>query len=135
DTLFPKLIGHIKKDTISERTCRNYMYSWGFKYDERRKGIYFDGYERPDVVVYRNEWVKRMFVYKKNMKDFVGESLEFVLEPRLNLGEKEYVQITYDECYFYANDERRRIWIQKGENILRPKHLKHFIIVFAFLCP
>ncbi|CAG8819146.1 25869_t:CDS:1, partial [Racocetra persica] len=49
DTLFPKLIGHIKKDTISERTCRNYMYSWGFKYDERRKGIYFDGNKRPDV--------------------------------------------------------------------------------------
>ncbi|CAG8841048.1 32008_t:CDS:2, partial [Racocetra persica] len=35
--------------TISERTCRNYMYSWGFKYDKRRKGIYFDGHKRPDM--------------------------------------------------------------------------------------
>ncbi|CAG8434242.1 10167_t:CDS:2 [Scutellospora calospora] len=103
DTLFPKLIGHIKEDTISERTCRNYMYSWGFKYDERRKCIFFDSHERPDMV--------------------------------LNLEEKEYVQITHDECYFYTNDEWRRIWIQKGENILHPKHLRHSIIVSAFLCP
>ncbi|CAG8592250.1 19196_t:CDS:2 [Cetraspora pellucida] len=134
DTLFPKLIGHIKEDTILKRTCRNYMYLWGFKYDERRKSIFFDGHEKPDVVAYRNEWLKRMFVYKKNIKDFVSESLEFVLELQLNLGKKEYVQITHDECYFYANDGRRRIWIQKGKNILRLKHLGHFIMVSAFLC-
>ncbi|CAG8754004.1 8187_t:CDS:1 [Dentiscutata erythropus] len=81
DILFPKLIGHIKKDTILKRTCRSYIYSWGFRYNERRKGIYFDSHERPDVVAYRNKWVKRMFLYKRTMKDFVGESLEFILEP------------------------------------------------------
>ncbi|CAG8730618.1 24989_t:CDS:1 [Gigaspora margarita] len=55
DILFPKLIGHIKKDTISKRTCRSYMYLWEFRYDERRKGIYFDSHKRPNVVAYRNE--------------------------------------------------------------------------------
>ncbi|CAB4388705.1 unnamed protein product [Rhizophagus irregularis] len=29
--VFPKLTGHIKKDTISEKTCQNYMYLWGYK--------------------------------------------------------------------------------------------------------
>ena len=29
EVLFPKLVGHIKKDTISEKTCRNYMHLWG----------------------------------------------------------------------------------------------------------
>ncbi|CAG8457986.1 5348_t:CDS:2, partial [Dentiscutata heterogama] len=67
DTLFSKLIGHIKKDTISER-----------------------------------------------------------------MWEKEYVQITHDECYFYANDRRRRIWIQKDKNILRPKHLECSIMVDGY---
>jgi len=29
------------------------MYLWRYRYDERRKGIYYDGHERPDVVEYR----------------------------------------------------------------------------------
>ncbi|CAG8787219.1 15403_t:CDS:2 [Gigaspora margarita] len=106
-----------------------------FRYDERRKGIYFDGYKRPDVMAYRNEWVKRMFLYKQNMKDFVSKSLEFILKPQLNLGKKEYAQITHDEYYFYANDGQQRIWIHDGETILYPKHLGHSIMVSAFLYP
>ncbi|CAG8625854.1 17590_t:CDS:1 [Acaulospora morrowiae] len=53
-TLFP-MLEHFKKDTISESTCQNYMQMWGYKYDERRKGIYYDGHERSDVVMYRKE--------------------------------------------------------------------------------
>ena len=53
ETLFSNLTGNIKKDTIAEKTCQNYMYLWGYRYDKRRKGIYYDGYERPDVVEYR----------------------------------------------------------------------------------
>ncbi|CAB4391751.1 unnamed protein product [Rhizophagus irregularis] len=49
ETVFPKLTGHIKKETISEKTCRNYMHLWGYKYDEKKKGVYYDGHERPDV--------------------------------------------------------------------------------------
>ncbi|CAG8746850.1 2452_t:CDS:2, partial [Cetraspora pellucida] len=95
NTLFPKLIGYIKEDTISERMCRNYMYSWGFKYDERRKGIFFDSHERPDVVAYRNKWLKRMFMYKKNMKDFVGEN---ILHPK-HLGRSIMVSAFLCPCY------------------------------------
>ena len=135
ETLFPELIGHIKKDTISEKTCRRYMHLWGYKYNERRKDIYFDGHERSDVVAYRKEWLKRMFVYKKNMKDFDGDMLDVILEPQLQPGEKEFIQVTHDECHFYANDGRRRIWVQEKENTLRPKHMGRSIMVSAFLCP
>ncbi|CAB4387720.1 unnamed protein product [Rhizophagus irregularis] len=45
ETVFPKLTGHIKKETISEKTCRNYMHLWGYKYDEKKKGVYYDGHE------------------------------------------------------------------------------------------
>ena len=135
ETLFPKRTGHIKKDTISEITCRRYMHSWGYKYNERRKDIYFDGHERPDVVAYRKEWLKRMFVYKKNMKDFDGDMFDVILEPQLESGEREFIQVTHDECHVYANDGRQRIWVQEGENALRPKHMGRSIMVSAFLCP
>jgi hypothetical protein len=133
--LFPKLTGHIKKDTISEKTCRNYMHLWGYIYDERKKGIYYDGHKWPDVVKYRKEWLKRMFVYKESMKDFDGDMLDIILEPQLKLGEKELVQVTHDECHFYANDGQRKIWMRKDEDILRSKHLGRSIMVSAFICP
>ncbi|GET03821.1 hypothetical protein PHYBLDRAFT_144584 [Rhizophagus clarus] len=107
--VFPKLTGHIKKDTISEKTCRNYMYLWGYKYDERKKGVYYDRHECPDVVKYRKEWSERMFEYQKFIKDFEGDMIDIVSEPELKPEEKEFVQVTHDECHFYANDGQRRI--------------------------
>ena len=89
--LFPKSMGYIKKDTISEKTCQNYMHLWGYKYDERKKEVYYDGHEWSDVVSYRKEWLKRMFKYQKYMKDFDGDMLDIVLEPQLKSEEKELV--------------------------------------------
>ena len=31
------------------------------------------------MIVYRKEWLKRMFVYKKNMKDFDNNMFDIIL--------------------------------------------------------
>ena len=77
----------------------------------KKKGVYYDGHERSDVVAYRKEWLNRMFEYKKYMKDFDGDKLDNILEPQLKSGKKELVQVTHDKCYFYANDRQQKIWI------------------------
>ncbi|CAG8486586.1 8750_t:CDS:2 [Dentiscutata erythropus] len=133
ETLLPK-IGHTK-DIISEKTCHTYMHALGYKYDERKKGVYYDGHERPDVVLYRKGWLERMFKYKKGMKDFTGDMLEVIVEPELEYGEKESVQVTHDECHFYANDGQRRIWTREDEDVLRSKHMGRSVMVSAFVCP
>ncbi|PKK56432.1 hypothetical protein RhiirC2_671666, partial [Rhizophagus irregularis] len=104
---------HIKKETISEKTCQNYMHFWEYRYDEKKKEVYYDRHEWPDVVEYRKEWLKRMFKYKKSMKDFDGDMLDVVLEPQLNSEEKEIVQVMHDECHFYANDGQWKIWMMR----------------------
>ncbi len=109
------------------------MHMWGYKYNERRKGVYYDGHERPDVVAYKKEWLKRMFEYKRYMKDFDGDILNITLEPYLEL-KKEFVQVTHDECHFYANDGQQRIWIQEKDDILCFKYMGRSIMVSAFLC-
>jgi hypothetical protein len=43
-------------------------------------------------------------MYKERMKEFDGDMLEVVLEPKLEQGENEFIQVTHDECHFYAND-------------------------------
>src|SRR5437763_77517 len=98
------------------------MHFWGYKYYERKKGVYYDGHERLDIMIYRKEWLKRMFEYQKFMKDFDGNMMDVVLEPYLKLGEKELVQVTYDEYYFYANNGQWRIWMREDEDILCSKH-------------
>ena len=85
------------------------MHLQGYKYDKRRKGVYYDGHERLDVVAYRKEWLKRMFVYKESMKDFDDDMLDIILELQIKLGEKEFIQVTHDECHFYTNDGQQRI--------------------------
>src|SRR5579859_2480001 len=111
------------------------MHIWGYKYDEKKKRIYYDRHERPDVVMYKKEWLKRMFEYQKSMKDFDGDMLDITIELQLKPGEKEFIQVTHDECHFYANNGQRRIWIRKDEDILHSKYMGRSIIVLAFLCP
>lgn len=135
EVVFPTKIGSIKKDTIGEETCRRYMHLWGFEYDELKKGVFYDGHERPDVVKYRQEWLKKMFTYKKYMKDFSGDNLDQIVEPILNSNEKEHVMVTHDECHFYSNDGRKTVWVLDEENVLRPKHIGRSIMVSDFLCP
>ncbi len=67
------------------------MYLWGYKYDERRKGIYYDGHKRLDVMEYKKGWLERMFTYKKYMKKFDDDMLDVILEPELKIGKKELV--------------------------------------------
>jgi hypothetical protein len=56
-------------------------------------------------------------------------------ESQLEPGEREFVQVTHDECHFYANDGQRRVWTMEDEDILRSKHIGRSIMVSAFLCP
>ncbi len=106
EILFLKLMDHIKKNTISEKTYWNYIYLWEYKYDKRRKRVYYNRYKWLDIVKYKKEWLKRMFEYQKYIKFFDGIILDVVLESQLKLEEKELVQVMYDECYFYANDRQ-----------------------------
>ncbi|CAB4389556.1 unnamed protein product [Rhizophagus irregularis] len=76
-----------------------------------------------------------MFEYKKSMKDFDGDMLDVILEPQFKPKEKELVQVTHDECHFYANDGQKKIWMEKDKNILRSKHIRCSIMVLTFLCP
>ena len=46
-----------------------------------------------------------MFEYKRYMKDF--DSNNYIRT--LFQAEKKFVQVTHDECYFYANDRQQKI--------------------------
>lgn len=107
------------KLSISERTAQRWLNKMNFRYARKPNGMYIDGHERPDVVEYRNKFVKRwqrhelrMLVYDENGKECrkpVGYKLDNPGQPfRLEL-------ITHDESTFYANDRSRQRWFHTSE--------------------
>ena len=110
----------------------------GFEYKEYRRGVYFDGHERDDVVDYRKEFLEKMkelvflyinlfgivhlfsglisiilFRYERLMPLFEGEDLNIRTDPDISSGESLHILVTHDESLFHANDGRKSGWVLK----------------------
>lgn len=87
------------------------------------------------MVHYRNhiflpQWEKykrRLVVFKE---DGTWEKPVTLLD-----GEKPLILITHDKSTFNANDEKRRIWMKNGHQLIRPKARGKGIMVSGFLTP
>ncbi|PKC55377.1 hypothetical protein RhiirA1_354559, partial [Rhizophagus irregularis] len=53
-------LGFAPSPTIHINTARNYLKELGYTYAKVKKGIYIDGHERKDVVVYRKIFLEQM---------------------------------------------------------------------------
>lgn len=106
----------------------------GFSYHEVKKGVFVDGHERKDVIKYRNDvFLKAWKEASRRFVDFQDGSWEM---PRnLQPEEKPLILVTHDESTFNANDGKRRLWTQGGEQPLRPKGKGKGIMVSGFLTP
>ena len=106
--------------SISEKTARVWLRKLGLVPQSRKKGIYFDGHERPDVLEYRAVFLKKMEEFEQLMPIFEGDNMD-QKDPVLSDEEKPHIFVTHDECLFYANDDRPIIWAPLGEPPLRKK--------------
>ncbi|EPB85751.1 hypothetical protein HMPREF1544_07502 [Mucor circinelloides 1006PhL] len=91
------------------------MRSWGFRKKNLCKAIYYyDGHEREDVVLYRNQWSKRMMDRKPYMDEFLrNEEATWIVKAVLP-SEQRLVHITHDECTYFANDGKSKLWLLDG---------------------
>lgn len=79
-TLLPALgIPH----SICESTALRWLRALGWIYSRAKKGLYFDGHERPDVVEYRTVFLARMEVLEKRMVIIDKDDQTKVIEPTL----------------------------------------------------
>ena len=130
NTLFPQM--GIITSSITEKTARIWLKKLGLIPQSRKKGIYFDGHERPDVLEYRVTFLKKMEEFEKLMPIFEGNNMD-QKNPILSDEEKLHILVTHDECLFYANDDRPTIWAPLGEPPLRKKGQGKSIMVSDFL--
>ena len=125
---------------IKPRTARIWLNKLGYQYTYIKKGVFLDGHERPDVVEYRAQFLKKVealgpylvkFRDDGSMKEKVYPSDCAVNGPN----KRPVILITYDESIFSANDGRHQAWLKKDDAFLRPKRKGKGIIVSDFLLP
>ncbi|CAG8474592.1 12344_t:CDS:2, partial [Gigaspora rosea] len=97
--IFSKLLG--VPITILEKTTQKFMHLWGlFRWSRMRKR------ER----------------ISEEMEQFDDDDMENVIPPeRLEIWDMRHVLVTYDEVYFYANDNNSSFWVENEESIIKKK--------------
>ena len=120
---------------IRARTARRWLAKLGFEWKEYKKGIYKDGHERSDVVAYRNSEFLPQFQSIRHLLVTFDDHGNMILPENLAPGEKPHLPIAHDESAFRSNDGKRQMWIEDGNQPLRPKGQGKGIMVSDFIHP
>ena len=119
--LFPRIQVKVSKG-ISLRTARRWLHREGFKYTAHKKGLYFDGHEREDVVEYRqNVFLPLMQEYSKRLVFFEVGNVEEESKMNLPPGVSKLVLLAHDEMTAQSNDDTNMSWVLDGEQPLKKK--------------
>ena len=72
-----------------------------------RKGMYMDGYKRPDVVEYqKNDFLPLMALHNKNMVQWPTNGTERI-DPKLGLDNKRVIAVFQDKSSFHVNEYKQ----------------------------
>jgi len=120
--LFPRI--HLRVGCgISLATARRWLHKEGFKYIHHKKGLYFDGHDRADVVEYRQEhFLPAMKRYEPRLVRYaMGNVDEELIIPRENYVDRRLVLLAQDEMTAQANDITSKMWVLEDQHRLRKK--------------
>lgn len=99
----------ISKPTISEHTARRWLHKLNWHFGPTQHGMYLDGHEHPDVVAYRDAFVKRWQEYEKcfHLWDIDGKELPKPNGFPVPGGKFRLILVTQT---FYQNNLRKTNW-------------------------
>jgi len=120
--LFPRI--HVKVGRgVSLNTARCWLWCEGFRYISHKKGLYFDGHDRPDVVSYRQDhFLPTMKKHKPRLIHYTIGNVEKELEVKpANYVEQQLVLIAHDKMTAQANESNGKSWVFGDEHHLRKK--------------
>ena len=105
---------------VSRKTVLRWMHKLGFNWADSSNAPFCDRHEHPDIVAYRNEWVRQMLTLKTRLPvlNKVTGKPEW---PNLPPGEKPLFHGNHDESILYANERNRFAWVSKDAYHMKPK--------------
>lgn len=122
------IVKTVLSKVISLSTAQRWLKKLGWNH-RTGKGMFYDGHERIDVVEYRNGFVARWALLEKHFLVYDGEVGTFSAPTSTPA-----VVITHDESIFRANDDRPKVWLEKGSNRCFKKNSGQSIMVSGFCC-
>ena len=99
----------------------------GFSRVHHQRGVYFDGHDSDDVVLYRNNFLQKLDELEKISQTYDGTT------PHLNDGERALIRVVHDESTYYAYSDQTFFWGNAETNILQQKSLGASIMVPNFV--
>ena len=87
-----------------------------------RKGLYYDGHDRPNVLDYHQKhFLPAMWQYQLRMVKYRIREVETELIKQLQPGERRIVLVAHDKATMQANDGDKEGWVLDGEQPLKKK--------------
>lgn len=123
---------------VSVQTARTWLHELGFQVLDKKKGVYIDGHERPDVVEHRQHFLRQLvaggFLTKEaapsdEARDAFPTDIEQPPPDRC----KKNIFIFHDESTFNANDDEGLQWGSSDSQVIRPKSRGSGIMVSDFI--
>ena len=105
---------------VSRMTVLRWVHKLGYKWADSSNAPFCDRHEHPEIVAYRNQWVKEMVALKPHLPVFnitTGKP-EW---PHLPPGERPLMHGNHDECMLYANEGSRFAWVSSEGYHMKPK--------------
>ena len=120
--------------SITVRTARKWLHKLGFSPKSSKKGLYFDGHERGDVVEYRKLYLRKLEILQSTHLPppacFSGQTEESIGNVS---SEKRLVLIYHDESVFHANDAQSWQWAEEDKITIRPKSQGRGLMISDFI--
>lgn len=133
--LFPRI--HLKVGRgVSISTARRWMRREGFRFESYRKGLYYDGHDRADVVEYRQQsFLPEMERHKQRLVQYIVSDVEqeFLYNPN-NYVERRLVLCAHDEMTAQAHDGKAKSWVLDNQHALRKKGVGRGIHQSDIIC-
>ena len=121
-------------ECIAPRTARRWLHNLGFSPQPSKKGLYFDGHEREDVVEYRRIFLNKILALQSTHLPpptcTSGQTEELIGN---NEFEKRLVMIYHDESSFHANEGQTWQWAEEDKQMLRPKSHGRGLMISDFI--
>lgn len=123
---------------VSVETARTWLHHLGFEVLKAKKGIFIDGHERPDVIEYCKEFLRRMvkigFLHFTNAPtEDAQKALPDDIDPPTLERRSKTVVFCHDESTFQSNEDQSLQWGMKGTMVMKPKGKGAGIMVSDFI--
>ena len=115
-----KLLPHIHMKVgqgISLSTAHCWLHLEGFQYTTHKKGLYFDGDDRPDVIEYcQNVFLPAIKAYKPHLVQYTVSGVDNEQHlPRNHYVEHRLIFMPQDEMTSQANDISKKTWVFENQ--------------------